>query len=547
MPSTDTDSPERLNEQGIAALRAGDWRRARQLFDAAIAASPAFGAAYNNRGLALRRLGLLEAACADFRQAAAKAPDVAAHHANLGHALAERKHYPEAIVHYRHALQCDPDFPDLLGTMLHTRMRIADWSGIETELATLAERLRAGRKLCPPFALLSLVDDPALHRCCAELTARNHPVAEAPAWPARPAGQRLRIGYFSGDFHNHASAYLIAELIELHNREHFEIIGFSLGPPRNDAMRRRLNRAFDRFIDLGRMNDAQAVTLARALQLDIAVDLAGYTTYHRFGLFARRLAPVQVAYLAYPGTTGSRCLDYLLADRTVLPTSEQVHYSERILHLPDCYQVNDRTRTVAERAWRRAEAGLPEGGFVYCCFNAIHKITPQIFAIWMDILKAVDGSVLWLLNEHPAAIANLRREAAAHGIDRHRLVFAGRLPPEQHLARHQLADLFLDTQPYNAHTTASDALRVGVPILTYPGRSFASRVASSLLQACDLQALIVSDMESYRDRAIAFGQQPALLQGYREHLRMHPLRLFDTDAFRMQLEAIYCDIARPSR
>ena len=319
---------------------------------------------------------------------------------------------------------------------------------------------------------------------------------------------RIRVAYLSADYHSHATSQLAAGLFDTHDKNRFETVAISFGPDDTSAMRGRLMRAFDRFIDVRDKSDGAAAALIREMEIDIAVDLKGFTQDGRPGILALRPAPVQVNYLGHPGTMGARYIDYLIADRRIVPDGHERHYSEKIVYLPDSYQANDRKRRIAERTPTRADEGLPETGFVFCSFNGSFKITPELFDIWMRLLKAVEGSVLWLLDDNPAAVRNLKREAEARGVSTQRLIFAPRRPVEEHLARHRLADLFLDTLPCNAHTTASDALWAGLPVLTCTGDTFAGRVAASLLSAVGLPELITDSLPSYEALAMKLARDP---------------------------------------
>jgi len=330
-------------------------------------------------------------------------------------------------------------------------------------------------------------------------------------------------------------------VIEQHDRARFEVTAISLGPERQDGMRARLTAAFDRFIDARNMRDREVASLLRGMEIDIAVDLQGYTKGCRPGIFARRAAPVQVNYLGYPGTMGARYMDYIIGDACLIPADHHRYYSEKVVYLPDSYQPNDSRRGIAERTPSRGELGLPETGFVFCCFNNNHKIAPRVFDIWMRLLARVEGSVLWLLEDNAAVARNLRREAALRGIAPERLVFAPRAKMEEHLARQRRADLFLDTLPYNAHVTASDALWVGLPLLTRSGDAFAARVAASLLNAVGLPDLVTTTWEDYEKLALKLATEDGLLAGIRARLAAnratHPL--FDTGRIRRHLESAY--------
>jgi len=356
----------------------------------------------------------------------------------------------------------------------------------------------------------------------------------------RPKNEKIRIGYFSADFKNHPVAFLIAELFELHDRSRFEIYGFSLVNAA-DEMRGRLKLAFDHFIEVGRESDIEAAQLCRSLNIDIAVDLTGFTKDARTAIFAHRAAPIQVNYLGYPGTMGVDYIDYIIADNTLISPELQSCYSEKVVCLPNSYQVNDRKRLISDRQFTRQGLGLPENGFVFCCFNNNFKILPTTFEGWMRILKAVEGSVLWLFQDNSWAVENLKKEAEKLGIAADRLVFAERMPLPDHLARHRLADLFLDTFPYNAHTTASDALWTDLPVLTLMGQSFASRVAASLLNAVGLPELITRTQEEYEALAIELALSPKKLADLKLKLSNNRLTapLFDTPLFTKHLEAAY--------
>ena len=333
----------------------------------------------------------------------------------------------------------------------------------------------------------------------------------------------------------------MAELFERHDRSVCELIAFSFGPDTNDEMRKRLVAAFDKFINVRTHSDKDVALLSRSLGIDIAVDLKGYTRQSRPGIFSFRAAPLQVNYLGYPGTMGAEFIDYLIADATLIPEANQQHYSEKIAYLPNSYQVNDAKRPISDKAFTRKELGLPQTGFVFCCFNNNYKITPGTLDGWMRILKQVEGSVLWLLEDNPKAASNLIKEAAHRGVGAERLIFAPRMPLAEHLARHRLADLFIDTLPCNAHTTASDALWAGLPVLTCVGEAFASRVAASLLNGVQLPELITSTQSAYEARAIELATNPESLRHVKQELANHRLTtpLFDTQLFARHLEAAY--------
>ncbi|MCL2428497.1 MAG: hypothetical protein FWD12_04625 [Alphaproteobacteria bacterium] len=455
--------------------------------------------------------------------------------------LQELNALEEAIASYEQALALDSRTRFLRGNCRHARMQICDWAGFESDKAAITAALERGEASTTPFVLLSLVDSPRLQRRAAEIYVREKfSRTRLPSAPRHPRHDRIRIGYFSADLRNHAVAMLAAGLFESHDHSRFELTAFSLGPDVADALRTRVEGAFDRFLQVDGRTDRDIAALARQLEIDIAVDLGGYTRDARPGIVALRAAPIQVSYLGYLGTLGGQFMDYLLADSVLVPSEAREHYSEKIAYLPS-YQVNDPRRPIAERTFTRAELGLPASGCVFCCFNNSYKITPETFDSWMHILSAAPGSVLFLLGSSPAAERNLRREAVRRGIAPERLIFGGSLPVGEYLARYRAADLFLDTLPYNAGTTASDALWVGVPVLTLAGESFASRMAASLLTAVGLPELVARSRADYVRHAIELATDGSRLDALKRKLAANRARcaLFDTVTFARNLESLY--------
>lgn len=531
------------NGLGLCLYSMGNRADALARFEAAIRADPFFASAHLNRGMVLRDLGKLDAALASMEKAVALDPRNPNAHGNRGMVLTEMQQPGAANACFERCLQLDPDFPDVAGLRLLNKVYACDWVRLDYEIADLMDKVARGVRATPPWPLLGLTDSAALKRKVAEAWVRTKCPEKSDLGPikAYEGHQRIKLGYFSADYHRHATAHLIAELFERHDRAKFEVIAFSFGEDTGDDMQRRIAAGCTRYIDVRSRGDRDIAALARKLEIDIAIDLKGFTLENRIGIFAHRAAPIQVNYLGYPGTLGAPYIDYIIADDVVIPESAKGFYSEKVVNLPGSYQCNDRKRAVSKRMFTRAEAGLPETGFVFCCFNNNFKIVPGIFEIWARILNAVPGSVLWLIEDNPTAAANLKRHAPAFGLDPARLIFAPRIPPDEHLARHKLADLFLDTLPYNAHTTASDSLWVGVPLVTCPGESFPARVAASLLTAVDMPELITPTLADYEALAIALAQDPARLQGLKDRLAATrgTAPLFDTDAFTRNIEAAY--------
>ncbi|MFN7418777.1 MAG: tetratricopeptide repeat protein [Alphaproteobacteria bacterium] len=509
----------------------------------AAALRPQSGDAHNLRSNALRSLGRNTEALAALDAAVAAEPGYALAHSNRGHLLSALKRHAEAVGSYRAARALEPSLPDLTGALLDQQMRCCDWRDFGVLQAEVRDGVRRGEPVTIPFTFLAHNDDPADQMACV----RTHLKGRFPDWPpAVWTGQtyhhdRIRVGYVSSDLRVHAVAQLLVGLLERHDRSRFEIHAYALPPQTEDDMRARVQAACEAFHDVSDLDDAGIAAALRADEIDIAIDLNGFTTHCRPGVFVRRCAPVQINYLGYPGAMGAVAADYILADHTVIPKEESGSYDEKIIRLPFAYQPNDDRRVIADKTPTRAEAALPETGFVFCSFNASYKITPPVFDVWMQLLHEVPGSVLWLLGGDAVIEANLRREAVERGVDASRLVFAPKAPLPEHLARHRLADLFLDTLPYNAHTTASDALWAGLPLVTCTGRSFAARVAASLLRATGLPDLVTASLEDYRDLALALARDPARLAALKARLaaNLPAAPLFDTDRTRRQVETAY--------
>ena len=510
----------------------------------ALALRPQFAEAHNTRGLVLHDLSRLNEAVRAFQAALAIRPDDAETHRNLGAVWQALDQHVEAVDCFEKALAIEPDFAWLAGTLLFAKLQLCDWRQFGEHSARLTRKIGEGRKVAQPFAALALVDSPRLQRRVAEAWVRDAcPPSAAPSAASVKTG-KIRLGYYSADFHNHATAYLAAELFETHDRERFELVAFSFGPAAADEMRTRVAAAFDEFIEVRGQSDREIAQLSRQRGIDIAIDQKGFTNYARTGIFAERAAPLQVNYLGYPGTLGAGYMDYLIADPVLIPAHSRAQYSEHIVYLPHSYQPNDRRRRIADTAHARAELGLPADAFVFCCFNNSFKITPVVFDSWMRILRQTPQSVLWLLADNTVATQNLQREAQARGIEPTRLIFAPRWPLAEHLARHRCADLCLDTLPYNAHTTASDSLWAGVPILTRRGESFAARVSASLLSALDLTELITDTVEHYESLAVELARQPERLAELRAKVAANRLvsPLFDAALLTQHLEAAYASM-----
>ena len=496
---------------------------------------------FNNLGTALEDQGRFEEAIVSYKKALSITSDYAEAHYNMGNALQQLRKLDEAVEAYEKALALKPDFKDARALKLAVLKQICDWNAIQ-EIKLIPE-LGTSDKFVLPFSLLPLEDAPDRHRIRSEVYAKvNYPQKPMPL-PAVPSKKpkRIRIGYFSADFKNHPTSYLVAKVFEQHSRDKFEIFGYSLHGNEQSEMRWRMVKSFDSFLDVQSMSDKDVALRARQDEIDIAVDLNGYTKFARSGIFAYRAAPIQINYFVYPGTMGADFIDYMVADPIVVSANQRSAYSEKIIYLPNTYQPNDNTRAISQKNTTKAEMGLPDDGFVFCCFNSNYKISSTEFDIWMRLLDKVYNSVLWLLKTNQSAEQNLRHEAEKRGIQANRLVFAERLSQSEHLARHRHADLFIDTFNYNAHTTASDALWAGLPMVTKLGRGFAARVAGSLLSAVGLPELITESEQDYEALILKLATNPDKLAKIKKKLAINRLSkpLFDTEQYTKHLEDGY--------
>jgi predicted O-linked N-acetylglucosamine transferase (SPINDLY family) len=534
---------EVLNNCGNVLARLNRHDEALERFDQALSHQPDHPDALTNRGIALKNLDRHAEALASYDQVLSKIPGHRAALYNRAVALVRSGRYLEAVAGLEKLNSLDASHPHAMDLLADCQLAICNWRAVECLRHQLDARIDRGGTVAPSLSLKFPFDAEAQLAAARNYVLRKIPAATC----ARDAGSRgpqdkIRVAYVSADFRQHATAYLLSRLIEIHDRSRFQVIGVSFGRDDGSEARRRLKVAFDRFLDVRAEGDHEVAQRLSAMQVAIAVDLKGHTDDARMGILARLAAPIQVSYLGYPATTGAHFIDYVIADNIVLPFDQQRFFTESIVHLPESYQVNDPTRQVSPRAFRRTEAGLPENGFVFCCFNNNWKINPSVFDIWMRLLKRVDASVLWLLEANEAASHHLRAEAVARGVDADRIVFAPRISVADHLARHRLADLFLDTLPCNAHTTASDALWAGLPLLTCRGNTFAGRVAASLLHAADLPELVTDSPTDYEAKALVLANDPAALRSIRRRLEASrsTCALFDADRFRRNLEAAYC-------
>ncbi len=523
----------------------GEFQPAERYIAEALSLAPESAELWNNRGTAQAAAKQLEPALASFTRAVELQPDAPRAMANRANVLVQLQRPADAIDAFEKLLRTQEDFPYALGHLIFCKLQCGSWRDLDALRRQLYADLRTGKPAVTPSVATALLDSSSDQLRALQIVARDRFRGAAPMWRGeRYRHDKIRIAYVSSDLHAHATAVLMAGVFEHHDQNRFETTAISLGPDDASPMRARLQKSFHRFIEGSGSSDGQIAALMREMEIDIAIDLKGYTSHARPGIFASRPAPVQVNYLGFPATMGADLMDYILADRFTIPAADESAFSEKVVRLPDSYQPNDRTREIAANIPARAQMGLPENGFVYCCFNNSFKIQPRIFDIWMRLLRESDASVLWLLADNSSAVENFKRKAGARGVDPDRLVFAPRAKLEEHLARHRLADLFLDTLPYNAHTTASDSLWTGLPVLTCMGSTFAGRVAASILNAAGLPELVTSSLEEYEGLALSLAREPARLAAIRAKLAENrdTCPLFDISRFTRHLESAYTEM-----
>lgn len=512
-------------------------------YDIALNLIPTYSEALVNRGAVLQEMNRHVEALETYDRLLKAHPDNDKAICNKGILLTEFKRVAEAAETFERLLQVNPDYDYGMGLLCFAQLHACNWQGVARYTAAIADGIARGKRVSKTLAVLAVNDSPEAHLTCSKIFAEGMYPAQPSIWRGEVYGHRkIRIAYVSPDFREHPVGHLTAGIFENHDKTRFETIGISLGIDDGSKLRSRISSAFDQFIDVRQKTTLEIAQLMRALEVDIAVDLAGYTADSRTGIFAHRPAPVQVNYLGYPSTLGVEYIDYLIGDRHIIPEEDQPHFTEKIVYLPDTYLPTDATLKVAERTPTRAECGLPETGFVFCSFNHAFKLNPTIFDVWMNILKRTPGSVLWLMKLNSAAEGNLRSEAQARGVDPDRLIFATRVPlVEDHLARYRVADIFLDTLPYNAHTTASDALFVGLPVLTCRGNAFPGRVATGLLHAIGMPELVTGSLKEYEELAVRLAYDEEALRSIKLKLLVNKSSypLFDTTQFCRHLESAF--------
>lgn len=531
-----------LNE-GVYNLKVKNLDSALISFKKAIFVNPLYCEAYSNIGFVYELLNDSIKAMQSYNKTLDINPYFIEALYKRGNLFAKLGDNIKALSDFNRGLEINPNYQDLLACYMGAKMQVCNWESYYSDKELIKLNILKNNIVTPPFRLLSLFDCPKLHL----MTAENYANEEIPYDNIlgninfTSSNTKIKIGYFSADFHNHATSYLMAEIFELHNCDKFEIYAFSYGPNYDDQMRKRLKDAFYKFIDVTDMSDLEIASLVRQLNINIAIDLKGYTGGQRCGIFSKRCAPIQINYLGYPGTMGSELYDYIIADKVLISENEFDNYSEKIILLPNCYQPNDSNKIISDSKTTKGDFNLPLDSFVFCSFNNTYKIQPDLFKIWMNILFKKPNSVLWLIDDNPIAVSNLKNFADKNRVNPDRIIFAKRTILSEHLARHKHADLFLDTFPYNAHTTASDSLWAGLPVLTCKGNSFASRVAASLLNSCGLSDFITNTFDEYESRAIELSNNPELILKAKNHLNLNKfiLPLFDAKLYVKNIETAY--------
>tara|TARA_Y100001935_G_scaffold221401_1_gene195619 strand:+ start:482 stop:2650 length:2169 start_codon:yes stop_codon:yes gene_type:complete len=530
-----------FNNLGNVYYELNKYKDSIENYNLAIKINPDFALTYYNKAKALQKVNFIEESIINYEKAISLNKNFSEAYQNLGNIYMDLKILDKSIYNHKKALKINPGIKFLLGTIIQSKYGMCDWDNFEYESKFLEKEILGGKKSASPFSTLLIYDSPSLQLKSSNIFLESEFQASNWTKKEKVRNKKIRVAYYSSDFHNHATMYLMANLFELHDKSKFEIYAFSFGPDDNSQIRKRVIKTFDKFIDVKQKTIKEIVEISRNENIDIAVDLKGFTKDNRFELFIKRCAPIQISYLGFPGTTGSNCIDYIVADKIVIPDQNKKYYSENIIYLPNSYQVNDATLSISEKNFTRKEFGLPENSFVYSCFNNTYKILPEMFYTWCKILDKVKNSVLWLLADNDIAKTNLKKILVSKGIDQNRLIFASRMKHSEHLARLKLADLFLDTFPCNAHTTASDSIRSCLPIITLRGKSFASRVTSSLLSSVGLDKLITDTKQVYEELAIKIAMDNNYLSLIKNELKnnIKTKPLLNTSIFTKNLERAY--------
>ena len=542
------DFIQAYNSRGHLLVELDQLDAALENFNKAVEINPNYAEAYNNRGNILNKLNRFTESLKSYDKAISINSNFAEAYNNRGGVQKDIKLYEDAHESYEKAIKINSNLDFLLGSLVYTKLHLCNWKHFDENLKKIEENIKNGYKTLTPFSSLLFLNSTHLQKKTAEIyfNAKYKYKSAPQSFSERPKDKKIRIGYYSADFREHVMADLLIHLFKLHDKSKFELIGFSFKPSKNDIMYDEIKKSFEHFFDVTSKSDKEIAKLSRDNNVDIAVDLMGFTTHNKMGIFKENCAPRKINFLGYPGTLGSDCHEYIIADKTLIPKKFQKNYSEKIVYLPDSYKLDHSARKISNKVFTKNEMGLPQNSFIFCCFNNNFKITPNVFNIWMNILKNVKNSVLWLMikGDNQTVKNHLKKEALIKGIESDRLIFAARMPLSDHLARLKLADIFIDTMPYNAHTTASDALWVGLPFLTLCGETFASRVGASMLNAIELSELITYTEKEFENLAIELANNPKKLEQIKKKLDNNKVSkpLFNTKLFTKNIEKAYSTI-----
>ncbi len=540
------DYAEVLNNLGNVYTQIDKKNTALDYYNKSIKLNPNFPNVYINRAYILKDLKKYESALEDCNKAIKLKPDFAKAYNNKAIILREMKNMENAYENYVKAYEIKPDLEFLIGSLMYTKLNLGIWNDFEKNVKKLEGKIIKGEVATHPFSSLLLYDSPNLQKISAEVFLKTNYKSKFKEKfiNKKNNNKKIHIGYYSSDFCLHPVSCLIANLLELHDKSQFELYGFYFGPDKNDEMLKRIIKTFNNFYDVRNKTDKEIAELSKELNIDIAIDLMTYTEKNRFGIFIEKCAPIQINFLGYPGTSAADCIDYIIADKILIPNENQKYYSEKIVYLPNTYQPNDTNKIISDKIFTKEELKLPEDNFIFCCFNKNQKINPRIFNMWINILKKVNNSVLWLLEENQTFVNNIKKECDKKNVNSERIIFAKRMNLNDHLARHKLADLFLDTIPYGAHTTCSDALWTGLPVVTKIGSAFASRVSASLLKAINLDELITYSEKDYENLAVELALNPKKLSNIKKKLLTNIGKepLFNTKLFTKNIELSYKEI-----
>ncbi len=537
--------------KGVALKNLRKFKKAIESFNFSNKLNPNNSEVYNNLGNVYRELLLYEKATSCYRKAINLNKNYAIAYNNLGIVLQAQHKFMEAEINYSKAFSLDKNIENLLGNRIHNKQYLCDWKNYDQELEEIKKSIIEKKNLIYPFIFLTISDDLNLHKINTEklinTNFNNH--CEVFNKSNLKKNKKIKIGYFSAEFHQHAVLFLMMDVFKNHDKSNFEIIAFSHGPlnKEKDPWRNIVKPYFEGFYDIKEKSAKEVVKLCRDLQIDIAINLTGLTENHRTDIFINRVAPIQINYLGYPGTIGSNCMDYILADRNIIPENLKKNYIEKVIYMPNCYQPNSKNLFVKNKnrkKFHKVDFGLPENSIIYCSLNSNHKITPNIFNVWMNILIKVKKSVLWIYANNDVARENLKFEAKKRGVEPERVIFAEQVSIIDHIERIKLADIYLDTFPYNAHTSASECIRAGLPLITLMGNSFASRVASSLLKSINMHELITTKIDDYEKLAIKLGNKKKELNNIKNKIKTNikSSSLYDIKQFTINLENIYKEL-----